>query len=134
MFNIQKIVKKGEYLYAVVPEHPKANKYGYVLAHRVIMENKLGRILEKGEVVHHLDGNKHNNDPSNLQLMTNQEHSKQHRSTGRAEVVLHCTNCGKEFKRFKNMVHPGNPFCSRKCNGSYQKRHNWNNNKEASIA
>ena len=32
------------------------------------MENHIGRKLEKGEIVHHIDGNKKNNDISNLYL------------------------------------------------------------------
>ena len=43
MWNIKKIVSKGDYLYALVPEHPKATKNGYVLLHRIVMENHLGR-------------------------------------------------------------------------------------------
>jgi len=38
--------------------------------HRVIMEEHLGRPLTKKEVVHHIDGNKTNNDISNLQLFS----------------------------------------------------------------
>ena len=60
MWDIRRIIKKGDYLYAVVPEHPKAIKFGYVLLHRVIMENYLGRLLEDDEVVHHCDFNKLN--------------------------------------------------------------------------
>jgi hypothetical protein len=36
--------------------------------HRLVMERVLGRPLKAGENVHHLDGNKANNDPSNLEL------------------------------------------------------------------
>jgi hypothetical protein len=36
--------------------------------HRLIMERKLGRPLHKHENVHHIDGDKLNNDPSNLEL------------------------------------------------------------------
>jgi len=46
--------------------------------HRVIAEQMIGRPLVKGEIVHHIDGNKHNNDPSNLQVMTQSEHMKLH--------------------------------------------------------
>lgn len=49
-------------------------------AHRVIAEQMLGRPLKRGEIVHHIDGNKHNNDPSNLQVMTQAEHMKLHRA------------------------------------------------------
>jgi hypothetical protein len=46
--------------------------------HRVIAEAKLGRGLRPGEVVHHIDGNKLNNDPENLAVMTQAEHMREH--------------------------------------------------------
>lgn len=47
-------------------------------AHRVAAEQKLGRPLRRGEVVHHLDGNKHNNAPENLEILTQSEHVRRH--------------------------------------------------------
>lgn len=47
--------------------------------HRVMMERKLGRPLSFSEVVHHIDGNKHNNHPSNLSVMMRSEHTSMHR-------------------------------------------------------
>ena len=47
--------------------------------HRVVAERMLGRPLRKGEVVHHIDRNKRNNDPSNLMVFPSQrEHVKWH--------------------------------------------------------
>lgn len=46
--------------------------------HRVIAEQKLGRPLKRGEIVHHKDENILNNDPSNLQVMTQAEHMRLH--------------------------------------------------------
>jgi hypothetical protein len=46
--------------------------------HKWVAELKLGRALQKGEVVHHIDGNKHNNSPENLAVMTQAEHCKLH--------------------------------------------------------
>jgi len=46
--------------------------------HRVIAEQKIGRPLVKGEVVHHIDGNCHNNDPENLEIITQSEHLRRH--------------------------------------------------------
>ena len=46
--------------------------------HRVVAERMLGRALKHGEIVHHKDGNKHNNDPANLEVMTQAEHARLH--------------------------------------------------------
>lgn len=40
--------------------------------HRVVAELMLGRPLARGEVVHHIDGNKRNNNPENLMVFENQ--------------------------------------------------------------
>ena len=47
--------------------------------HRHIMEEKLGRKLLPTEIVHHIDGNKLNNDPSNLMLMSRAAHARLHK-------------------------------------------------------
>lgn len=47
--------------------------------HRVVAERMLGRKLNPGEIVHHIDGDKRNNDPENLIVMKNQsEHLEWH--------------------------------------------------------
>jgi len=47
--------------------------------HRIVAEHMLGRSLKVGEVVHHIDGNKRNNSPSNLMIFATQaEHAKWH--------------------------------------------------------
>ena len=47
--------------------------------HRVVAEQILGRELHKGEVVHHRDGNKRNNDPRNIVVFNSQaEHAHHH--------------------------------------------------------
>ena len=48
--------------------------------HAVIMEQKIGRRLMPDEVVHHMDGNKHNNSIDNLVIMTRAEHTSMHRN------------------------------------------------------
>lgn len=48
--------------------------------HRYVAEKKLGRRLKPGEVVHHRDRNKLNNDPNNLKVCNSQlEHKIIHK-------------------------------------------------------
>jgi hypothetical protein len=46
--------------------------------HDVIMEAILGTPLLPDQVVHHIDENRQNNHPSNLQVMTRREHTRLH--------------------------------------------------------
>lgn len=50
------------------PNHPHANRDGYIHEHRAVMEFILGRLLTRKEVVHHRDCNRRNNVSDNLFL------------------------------------------------------------------
>ena len=68
----------GGHIYKYAPEHPCANRNGYVMEHRLVVERVLGRILEPGEVVHHINGIPDDNRAENLQVMTVSEHRRIH--------------------------------------------------------
>ena len=129
MWNIIKTVKSGKYIYAVVPEHPSAIDFGYVYEHRIVMENHLGRLLEKDEIVHHKDGNGKNNKIENLELMKQSEHARQHGiERGIVMCLLKCPECQEDFDKPKNKTHLVKPsklgatFCGNRCRGLFSQK------------
>ena len=46
--------------------------------HRLVVERAIGRELLSSEIVHHIDGNKQNNDLSNLEVMSRSKHTTLH--------------------------------------------------------
>ena len=50
------------------PNEPGLNKSGYILEHRRVMQQMLGRALRPKETVHHKNGIRHDNRPENLEL------------------------------------------------------------------
>lgn len=57
------------YVWIKLPTHPFADKQGYILEHRLIMEKYIKRFLLPNEIVHHIDEIKDDNRIENLQLL-----------------------------------------------------------------
>jgi len=62
---------------------------GSIREHTLVIEKHLGRPMEKGEVVHHIDGDKTNNKLSNLQKMTVTEHNACHAANDKLVMDLY---------------------------------------------
>lgn len=58
----------GGYIKQKAPDHPGSDAGGYVLQHRLVMEQALGRYLLPSERVHHKNGDRTDNRPENLEL------------------------------------------------------------------
>lgn len=65
------------YWYVKQRGHPQANKQGYIKRANLVYEQQIGR-LHDGEIVHHVNGDKEDDRPSNLRAMTIAEHSHLH--------------------------------------------------------
>lgn len=68
------------YILVYCPAHPNAKSKGHIYEHRYVVELYLGRYLEKNEFVHHIDGNKSNNNIENLDIVLNGPHVSNHYS------------------------------------------------------
>jgi len=74
--------KDGYLLISLDWEHSfieTANKRGWILEHRLVMAQSLGRNLKSSEHVHHLNGNRKDNRIENLKLMGAADHLNRHK-------------------------------------------------------
>lgn len=89
-------------------EHPLSHKTGRTYFHRHVASLKYGRWLTTDEEVHHIDGNKKNNDPSNLLVLTAGEHTLIHKGS---ILEKKCPACNKAFYPQANRI----KYCSERC-------------------
>jgi len=81
---------------------------GWRFEHRVVVEQHIGRRLDRNEHVHHRNGNTLDNRIENLVCMSHSDHSKHHHNLQRwAKKFDHCRWCGTDKKE-----HVGHGLCT----------------------
>lgn len=82
-----RLTNRAGYVLVYAPQHPAAKAAkGYVLEHRLVMEQVLGRRLKRTEHVHHINGDPADNRPRNLIVLSKRDH--------------HLLHQGESFRRF----------------------------------
>lgn len=103
------VASNGYVLVKVGTGHHLADVRGYAYEHRLVAEQKLGRRLLPGEIPHHVNGDRQDNRPENLEVVASiAEHGVHHRRGGKRlrlpgepnpDVACAC-GCGATFPRF----------------------------------
>lgn len=86
--------------------------------HKFIWEQANGKV-PKGYVVHHIDEDKHNNELSNLQMMTRKEHLALHgfghHDLTPEQYARRIKSCKETWSKKANIIIDGKTLCKR-CN------------------
>lgn len=120
------MAKKWSYKEVTVHGRSDTRQNGCVLEHRFVAEQKIGRPLRTGEVVHHIDENRTNNNPDNLMVFKNHGDHIRFHHCGVAILEEDGSYICPEYLKipkestYKNICKTcGNPckskFCSLKC-------------------
>ena len=103
---------------------------------KYLLEQKLGRSLERNETCDHIDGDFSNNSLDNLQLLSRADNIRKHAALQPAETgVFTCPVCNCSFtKLMRHARHnrkqsKSGPYCSKSCAGKASRAQQLENSK-----
>ena len=118
--QVRRLLKRVEHLRPCPRQYAQVRANGkrfYV--HRLVMELLLARPLVTREDVHHLDDNRANNHPRNLQLLSQRAHTIL--THQKHPLVAFCAQCGRPFIS-RDCPRGRTRYCSVKCSATAQWR------------
>jgi len=125
-------MKNGHYILVLAPKDFPGKRYRglYCYEHTLVWWKNTGNIPSKGEVVHHKNHNRTDNQIGNLKLLKIKTHNSIHNSERKKEIEILCSSCGKIIKisekkyLFKKKMGYENIYCNRVCMGTKQGKDN----------
>jgi endogenous inhibitor of DNA gyrase (YacG/DUF329 family) len=99
-------VKKDNHGYVMIwePSHPRKAFHGWQYEHRFLVEKSIGRMLEKSEHVHHINGVKDDNRLENLEIMDANDHARLSVQDYRDQIKRELAELEEYRKRFGSLV------------------------------
>lgn len=117
------------YVARFMPWHPNASKSGMIYEHIWVMSRMLGSPVPAGMHVHHMDGDKTNNSPSNLMLCDMLQHKRMHVLMDAFAACgdparRKCRFC-KQYDDTARMTNHGRGFCHKECRSANFRTRAW---------
>ena len=123
-------MRNGPYILQKAPSEYPGRKYRgrYAYEHHIVWWRHQGAVPGPDEVIHHRNGNKHDNRIENLELLTRERHAHHHGAETRRLESIKCGYCGKQFELRQNhaksrrkQTQSGALYCSRSCGAKAQR-------------
>jgi len=121
-----KVISGCGYYMITPPDGYKGKTYiggRYVYEHRFLIEQKIGRLLKKEEIIDHINGNKLDNRIENLQILSPIAHNKKHYVYKGDNAS--CEICGKKFRVKPYKLKQKKLFCCRRHYLIFVEKNNW---------